>query len=320
MPSSNRQRQVAASALVVLGTIAAIGIGMWFGHRSSVSHTNALMGWTFVAFAFGVLVGLSEILSRYRDEPLLATATASGLSYLTLNGVISIAAFAVMRNYSTQIFPNLQNDLFLTSIVAGFGGMIVFRSKLFTFKSSDGTEYPIGPAIVLDTVLKTIDSKIDRRRATERQTKVFNSMIQINDFAKTADYLEASLLSFQNLSQDDKTQISSIINQYRTVTKWPDTLKSIGLGFAFLTIAGENNFDVVITNLKEYVRSQLIAPPPAGGPAPPAAGGPGPPPAGGPAPPAGGPAPPVGGTARLPVGGPTPLPAGGPASPPAGGV
>ncbi len=46
--------------------------------------------------------------------------------------------------------------------------MTVFRSKLFTFRSPDGKEYAIGPAIVLETILKTIDQKIDRRRATER--------------------------------------------------------------------------------------------------------------------------------------------------------
>ena len=216
-----------------------------------------------------MLVGLSEILSRYRDEPLLAASTAAGLAYLSLNGVISLAAFALLQKYPQQIFPALKDDLFLTSLVAGFGAMAVFRSKFFTFRSPDGKEFPIGPAIVLDTVLRTIDSKIDRRRATERQAQVFESMITLHDFASVSNYFEASLSSFQNLSQDDKTEIKNVIDQYRALTSWPDTLKSLGLGFAFLNISGEENYDQVMANLRKFIddqRKQAAAP--QGGPPP----------------------------------------------------
>jgi hypothetical protein len=74
--------------------------------------------------------------------------------------------------------------------------MAIFRSKLFTFRSTDGKDYPIGPSIVLDTVLKTIDSKIDRRRATERQAEVFESIDGLK-FERVANYIEASLSAFQ---------------------------------------------------------------------------------------------------------------------------
>ncbi len=194
---------LAASALLLFAIFVMVGLGVWIGRRSTPTPLETLLLWAFATFVFGALVGLSEILSRYRDEPLLATATNFGISYLALNGFISLAAFAILRKYSTSIFPAVQNDLFLSAVVAGFGAMTLFRSKLFTFKSADGNEYPIGPAIVLDTILKTIDAKIDRRRATERQLKVFSAMFGIRDFSSTANYIEASLLSFQNLSQDE---------------------------------------------------------------------------------------------------------------------
>src|SRR5205807_4551691 len=142
--------------------------------------------------------------------------------------------------------------LFLTSVVGGFGAMIVFRSKLFTFRSPDGKDYSIGPAIVLETVLRTIDSKIDRKRATQRQDEVFKATKDLTSFENTARYIEASLLSFQNLTQDDKTDIAKLIQEYRSASKWPDSLKILGLGFAFLNLAGDENFDSVISNLKEF--------------------------------------------------------------------
>src|SRR5262249_14743193 len=140
------------------------------------------IAWAFASFVFGAIVGLSEILSRYRDEPLLAAGHLSGSTYVCMNGVISFFAFVVLRKYSQQIFPALKDDYFFTAVVAGFGAMAAFRSKFFTFHSADGKDYPIGPAIVLDTILKTIDSKIDRRRATERQEQVFETMSKCHDF------------------------------------------------------------------------------------------------------------------------------------------
>src|ERR1700742_4465686 len=146
------KRWLGAVSLIILFLFVA-GIGIVIGHSDSCLPQNRVLGWSITATIFGMLVGLSEILSRYRDEPLLACATAPGIAYLVLNGILSLAAFMIMQMYPGQIFPALTKDLFMTAIVAGFGAMVVFRSKLFTFRSPDGKDYSIGPAIVLETAL-----------------------------------------------------------------------------------------------------------------------------------------------------------------------
>lgn len=251
----NPPRRFGIGILALICVLGLVSLGIYLGRSNLPTPSRSLFGFAIAAFAFGLLVGLSEILSRYRDEPLLAATTNIGLSYLILNGMLSVAAFAFMRHYSENIFPAVKSDLFLTAIISGFGAMAVFRSKLFTFHSTDGKDYAIGPSIVLDTVLKTIDSKIDRRRATERQAEVFDSIIGLN-FKDVANYIEASLGAFQNLSQDDKSDVKSVIDQYRQLSDWPDSLKSLGLGFAFLTIAGDENYGQVIGNLKKYISAQ----------------------------------------------------------------
>ena len=213
-----------------------------------------IFGFAAAATAFGGLVGLSEILTRYRDEPLRATFNLFGCVYLLLNGLISLAAFALLRRYAAQIFPAVGDDLFLTAVVAGFGAMIVMRSKLFTFKSPDGKEYAIGPAIVIDTILQTIDQKIDRLRAADRQERVYQKLRDLTDFEGAASYLEASLLSFQNLSSEQKSAISDVITDYRE-SSWDDRLKIMAMGFAFLTIAGEENFDQVVDNMRRFLEN-----------------------------------------------------------------
>ena len=258
--------------LLLLAIGGLVFLGIWIGHGNPAIDRNRLFLWSAVTFTFGLLVGLSEILSRYRDEPLLAATTAAGTAYALLNGAISLAAFAVIRRYPKQIFSGLENDLFLTAIVAGFGAMAVFRSKLFTFRTPDGKEIPIGPSIVLDSILRTIDNKIDRKRATERQEQVFRSMLPLHDFANISKYVLASLNSFQNLSDTDKSDIKQVIDDYSKRNEWPDTLKSLGLGFAFLNIAGEENYDEVMRNINDFVKDEKdrnksapVPPPPAPG-------------------------------------------------------
>ena len=152
--------EVTPRSLVALLVVLAAGVVI--GSETHALDSWQILGWALASALFGALVGLSEILSRYRDEPVRAATTGAGLSYLLLNAVISLFAFGILRQYAGGILPVIKDDPLMTAIVAGFGSMTIFRSKLFTFRTPDGTEYAIGPAIVLETVLKTIDQKIDR--------------------------------------------------------------------------------------------------------------------------------------------------------------
>jgi hypothetical protein len=214
-----------------------------------------LWGWGALCFAFGALLGISEIISRYRDEPLEATLNWYGAGYLALNGLMAIGAYALLVRYAEQLLPAVAGDLVLTSIVAGFGAMAILRSKFFIFRGDEGQEYPIGPAIVLETILHMLDRQIDRMRASDRQRRVFGTMRDIDDFNAVADFLLASLLGFQNLSLEEKQKIADVVKEYQAEQRWPGKLKTMGLGFMFLTIAGERNFDQVVRDLKEYLKT-----------------------------------------------------------------
>ncbi|HEU4368366.1 MAG TPA: hypothetical protein VFV05_09095 [Methylomirabilota bacterium] len=213
------------------------------------------LGWALVAAMFGAIVGASEIISRYRDEPLRATVNRYGVAYLAVNGLVAGLSYGLLVRYPTQVLPSVAGDALLGAMAAGFGAMVLLRSKLFIFRTEDGKEYPIGPAIVVETLLRVLDRKIDRMRASARQRRVFEQMKDIRDFDAAAGYLEASLLSFQNLSPEEKREIAAIIQEYRQLATWPASLRTMAVGFAFLTIAGEENFDQVIENLKAYLRA-----------------------------------------------------------------
>jgi hypothetical protein len=243
-------------------------VPVWFFNL----HRSELFWGALLSAGFGGATGASEIISRYRDEPLRAIGNKYGLSYVAVNAGLAATAFGLLHHYAKQLLPGaaIEADWLLRAIMSGFGAMVIVRSKLFIFHAEDGKDYPIGPAIVIETFLQMLDRKIDRHRASRRQQRVFTAMAKVIDFDRSADYLTASLLSFQNLSEDEKVKIAKITAAYKAVA-WPAALKSAALGMAFLTIAGEENFDQIMVSLQAYLGTfQPTNQPPGQPPGPPA--------------------------------------------------
>ena len=201
---------------------------------------------------FGAAVGAAEIISRYRDEPFIAVLSPPGLSYLLLNGVISGIAFFLLIHYQGRMFPNI-SDRLLASILAGFGSMVVMRSKLFSFKTEAGEVYSVGPEAVLAIFLSSVDRQIDRYRASRRQELVYDQTFDIADAMNAPAFLRAFLVSYQNLSGDEKQKINADIKDtYASQELATPLLKFMAVAFGFLNIMGEKNFKALILQLKRY--------------------------------------------------------------------
>lgn len=220
------------------------------------------------AFMFGSLVGMSEIASRYRDEPLRAMASPFGLIYAVLNGSFSIAATFIILRFSNT-FPGIAADGALLAITAGFGATAVMRTRLAVIKGADGKDVSIGPDYVVNILMQAVDKNVDRHRAAVRQTIVVDHLRDIRtlgSFTTAADYLLASLNAFQNLDAAVKDSLTDVFEEYQKRTI-PDDIKYLAMGFVFLTIVGERHFADVIDNAKR-IQSAAGAggapPPPAG--------------------------------------------------------
>lgn len=245
-----------------------------FGH---VTQT----GWfAAVAIFFGELVGFSEIITRYRDEPLRATVNRYGSAYLLINGTLSGSAFFLVHAYAAEYFQPLADKPFIQAVTAGFGAMAIFRSKLFVYHTDDGRDVPIGPDVVIGSILRIVDRKIDRMRAAVRQQLVFElakSIAQVRgalDFDNPNSFINISLLSFQNLSTEEKQAVVARSDDLKQKFKdAPNLLKAMLLGFMLLDLGGEENLDKIMKDLKEYLEAEASAAKPSGTPGAPGAGG-----------------------------------------------
>jgi hypothetical protein len=150
--------------------------------------------------------------------------------------------------------------------------MAVLRSKLFVFRTDDGKDIPIGPDLVISSILRIVDRKIDRLRAARRQQLVFELAKRIaevmaseSDFDNPNSFVKISLASFQNLSTEEKQQIVARSEEIREKFKGkPSLFKAMVLGFVVLDIAGEENFRAIMQDLEEYLRSIALVKPTSG--------------------------------------------------------
>ena len=212
---------------------------------------------SLLAFVCGASVGIAEIVSRYRDEPLQATFSPFGLIYTFFNGAIAVGLLAVVLRYRTQLGLPASLDSFWAALLAGFGSTALMRTRLAVIRGSDNKDISIGPDIVIKTLLQMVDQYIDRTRASARLelvVKHIENLTSLGDdgsgksnFVQAADYMMASLLAFQNLDEERKKQLKEVMTAYRQQSI-PEPIKFFALGFVFLTLAGERQFEDVVLN------------------------------------------------------------------------
>jgi hypothetical protein len=207
------------------------------------------------AAIFGAIVGMSEIISRYRDEPWLAASSSHGLIYVAINGVISAVAFGALRRYSDKVFPGVKDDKLLMSVLAGFGAMVVMRSKLFSFKTAGGEEFAVGPDAVITIFLRSVDRAIDRSRSMRREALIFQTTQNLVFNDRVAEFFRGSLFAYQNLTKDEKAEISNVIDQVKQKAELDPQLKLMAISFGFLNISGENNYRALMSDLTTFLNA-----------------------------------------------------------------
>lgn len=213
-----------------------------------------------LAVIFGAMVGASEIISRYRDEPYRATFSPPGRIYMLLNGLISLAAYVLLVKYRASILPALGTDNLLTSVVAGFGAMMFMRSKLFNFRTEGGENFSVGPDAVLSTFLSSVNRRVDRFLSAIRQEMVYQEAVTILKPQNAPKFLEIYLTAYQNIPAEEKKEMADDIKAVLDRTDLDDQLKLMAISFGFMNIGGYKNFKALMALLRRYQDSPPLEP------------------------------------------------------------
>ena len=200
------------------------------------------------------MIGITEITSRYRDEPDNALATIPSVFYLLVNAAASILALVSVRFFGWN-FGIVDETVahWIQVLVAGFGAMALLRTSIFTVQVGEQV-VPYGPSRFLEALMSSVDRAVDRKRARERAVTVSEIMKDVS-FDKAYQALPAYCFGLlQNLAQDEQDKFAKkivlLVNAEMNLR-----VKSLLLGLSLMNLVGEKVLETAVKNLGDDIRS-----------------------------------------------------------------
>src|SRR5688572_26861 len=157
---------------------------------SGTAASAGLWPWLTVGL-IGLLVGVGELTSRYRDAPLAAIRSWPGLAYLAVNAAVSLWVFSLAQMFGWTVGVDASADpdkLAMAQVLAaGFGAMALLRSAIFTVRVGSA-DVAVGPAQVIQVLFTAVDNEVDRLSAQRRADEITEIMSGV-EFDKAAQAL-----------------------------------------------------------------------------------------------------------------------------------
>lgn len=240
-----------------------------------------LLTWFFAGVA-GAVLGLAELLSRYRDAPRQLWKIKAFYLYLAINAALAMISLVVLQTIGSGLLPTVveiakslaekagETDPSTYSaymdtanrylavyqvLAAGFGGAAFFRASLIKSKIG-GVEIGLGPSFVIDIMLMVTDREIDRARARERSDKVPKLMRKVpSSFAASAltDYCTGLL---QNLSAAEREELKLKITATMQDVEQDSPMKSIQIGLFLVKYLGIPTLEKAVDSLDDEIKAE----------------------------------------------------------------
>jgi hypothetical protein len=205
-----------------------------------------------LVFGIGVLVGVGELVSRYRDAPEQAVRTKPAVIYVLLNAVAAVVAFVLVLAF--DVVKGTGDGPAITRVLlAGFGAMAFFRTSIFTIRVGD-QDVSIGPVAFLQIVLHAADRAVDRVRADARAKAVAACMAGVS-FDKAQAALPAFCMALmQNVPAEEQNDVGDAVKILQ-VSNMDDQTKAKNLGLVLMKVVGQQVLLTAVENLAAQIKT-----------------------------------------------------------------
>ncbi|GAA3599118.1 hypothetical protein GCM10022223_13190 [Kineosporia mesophila] len=208
--------------------------------------------WSFyISGLLGGMTSLAELVSRYRDAPVVASISMPGLAYILVNVGAALCALYIVQKFHWDLGAGREHEQIAQIFLAGFGAAAVFRSSFLNVTCGE-QRVSVGPYAVLHVILTAADRAVDRERALARTRHVRRAMRGIS-FEESADTLFTyTVATLQNLPPDEVASVTNKISFLRDSQnqRVPDSAKAQILGLSLMTLVGSK----VLMQAAEHVR------------------------------------------------------------------
>lgn len=210
------------------------------------------MGWVVVA-VLGALVGVADIIGRYRDAPWRSLLNWSAALYLGINIAASLFALVLIHAFGWDFGLSGDAAEWMQVLVAGVGAVSFLRSSFYSVRIGD-EDVQVGPGNLLKVILDAADRDVDRARAAERALTV-NRIMRNVSFTKAQQALPAFCFALvQNLSPEDQqasaAELAALAN-----ASMPDEVRARLLGLALINVVGEGVLLEAVSALGDEIRT-----------------------------------------------------------------
>lgn len=190
-----------------------------------------------LAASIGGLVGLGELIFRYRDAPAALFRRSASWAYVGFNAAAATAALAFIVAFGWRFGQTDEDSLRVTRVlVAGFGSVALFRTNLFVVKAGD-ENIGAGPSLLLASLLGATDRAVDRYQARKRAEDVSPIMADVSfelaSQALVSFALTATVSVPPQAKEDLKTGVAALES-----ADFPDQTKSMILGLMLIDVVG----------------------------------------------------------------------------------
>jgi hypothetical protein len=206
-----------------------------------------------IVAVLGTLVGATELMSRYRDAPFRSIATWGALIYLGINSIAAMTALFLLDTFGQELiqkYPDSTQRSVARVLIAGFGAIVLLRSSLFRIKV-DQSDVSIGPAAILDVLLRVSDRDVDRSRALRRADEIPALMLDITAKIASDELPSLCLALMQNLSPDEQRALGDQVKLINNQEKLSDVSKAVNIGLLLTGFVGTGVLRRAVASIKD---------------------------------------------------------------------
>lgn len=209
---------------------------------------SAEVGFGVLAALLGTLGGIGGLLGRYRAKPTLVLFTLPAGLYIALNLGMALLTYCAVVSMGVTFGVGQDEAIpWVQALVAGVGGLALLRASFYTVRLGDQT-LQIGPAMLLESILQTLDREVDRAQAENRALAIRRIMAGVS-FEKAYLALPAYCFALvQQVEQDTQAEFAQAMRALRD-TPMSDATKAMLMGAQLANLVGEDVLEAAVKAL-----------------------------------------------------------------------
>lgn len=207
-----------------------------------------------IVMLVAALVGVVELIARYRDAPTDVLRRLPAVIYVIINAVAGAVALLVIDEFGWTLGVTQDGATRITQVaVAGLSAMSILRAAVFTVRVGD-VDVGVGPNLLLTVVLDAADRAVDRDRANRRNALVVEIMDGV-DFDKAKKALPSYCLTLmQNVPKEEQRAVAEEVKSLGKALDLNRTVRTLNLGLALLNVVGEDVLRASVEALGDEIR------------------------------------------------------------------